>query len=127
MKKLHGKKAEQGINRILFPSKIEGRASFIWGLSCLNPRALYPHTVPGGDQTHAYLSLHPVEFSRFNQTELARLCSTSPHLAVDGRYPLRCLAVSGFSSSVSASDTLPYSAQTSIVETAHLDNGGLQA
>ncbi len=50
----------------------------------------------------AYLVLLRVEIARFTRTHLAmratRLCSSNPHLAVDGRYPLPCSMESGLSS-----------------------------
>ena len=59
-------------------------------------------TLPAGSAGHtstpAYLGLLQVEIARFTQTELARLCCSDPHLAVDGGYPLPCPVESGLSS-----------------------------
>ena len=52
----------------------------------------------GHTSTPAYLVLLQVEIARFTQTELARLCCSDPHLAVDGGYPLPCPVESGLSS-----------------------------
>lgn len=50
----------------------------------------------------AYLVLLRVEIARFTRTHprarTTRLCSSNPHLAVDGRYPLPCSMESGLSS-----------------------------
>ncbi len=50
----------------------------------------------------AYLVLLRVEIARFTRTHprarATRLCSSNPHLAVDGRYPLPCSMESGLSS-----------------------------
>ena len=67
----------------------------------------------GHTSTPAYLVLLQVEIARFTQTELARLCCSNPHLAVDGGYPLPCPVESGLSSTKTSSQrpsgALPHS------------------
>ena len=67
----------------------------------------------GHTSTPAYLVLLQVEIARFTQTELARLCCSDPHLAVDGGYPLPCPVESGLSSTKTSSQrpsgALPFS------------------
>ena len=96
------REGQHAINRK--PDSVPKRAlSFIYTLHYCKAKAAYPPRLNELFLFLVYMALHRIEFAWFHysRTVLA-FCCTSPHLTMDGCYPLCCSMVSGLSSSEEA-------------------------